>query len=110
MPISATAAGYPPAQPTIRALGVCLQLVEVGNMVLRSTAQASARESRMTTQGPASEPDPASEQPALPRGREAAASARQDTHIAAGRRVSPAAVAAALRELRTRRRSGIPRA
>jgi hypothetical protein len=62
----------------------------------------------MTSTGPASEPTPESAQPALPRGREAAAIARQDTQIATRRRVSQAALAAAIRELRTRRRSGIP--
>ena len=64
----------------------------------------------MTSEGPASEPAPASVRVALPPGRIAAATARQDTRAAARKRVSQAALAAAVRELRTRRRSEIPRA
>jgi hypothetical protein len=63
----------------------------------------------MSSQGPASEPAPAIT-PALPPNRVAAATARQDTRAAARKRVSQAALAAAVRELRTRRRSEIPRA
>ena len=62
----------------------------------------------MTSEGPASEPVPAGAQPALPHGRVAAAIARQDTQIAARKRVTQGALAAAIRELRTRRRSGVP--
>ena len=62
----------------------------------------------MSPEGPASEPPPATAQPALPPGRIAAATARQNTRIAARKRVSQAALAAAVRELRTRRRFGMP--
>jgi hypothetical protein len=64
----------------------------------------------MTPQGPASEPAPAIAPPALPPDRVAAATARQDTRAAARKRVSQAALAAAVRELRTYRRSEMPRA
>jgi hypothetical protein len=63
----------------------------------------------MSSEGPASEPAPAIAQPALPPDRLAAATARQDTRAASRKRVSQAALAAAVRELRTRRRSEIPR-
>jgi hypothetical protein len=61
----------------------------------------------MSSEVPASEPAPVSVQPALPLGRAAAAIARQSTQTAARNRVSQAALAAAVRELRTRRRSGM---
>ena len=57
---------------------------------------------------PASEPVPVTGQPALPAGRAAAAIARQSTQTAARNRVSQAALAAAVRALRTRSRAGMP--
>ena len=158
MPISATAARYPPARPAIGAIGriaaglrlvvagtdlpapgsenrVCnlpksdkwsaldsdsarvreLRLLWLGQHGRRprpldrpADRQASALESRMSPEGSASEPSPATAQPTLPPGRIAAATARQNTRIAARKRVSQAALAAAVRELRTRRRFGMP--
>ena len=59
----------------------------------------------MTTEGPRAQPASETTPPAAAH----AAGTRQSSQIASRKRVSQAALAAAVRELRTRRRTGLPR-